>query len=332
MGKIKYLAKRIRNMSFDGLFGAVREVHEKTGKPKFVLFIDIVFCGLKYQAGYMDYKLYEMYNMNGRQRKTVITRGINNSIVKKYNDPEYRDLFEDKIKFNKNFSEFVGRDWVALEGENREAFYEFVAKHTEFMAKPTDLCCGAGIELVQSSEGTPDELYDRFIKNGQLLLEERLVQCDEIGRLHPDSINTIRVVTLLGKVVFAVLRIGNMHYHVDNFNHDGLCVPVDIETGYVKYKALKKTGELYEEHPVTGVKITGITIPRWDEVVKTCEGAAKKIPQVGYVGWDVCIRDNDVCLVEGNSFPGNDVYLLPAHRDKPEGLYPLFKKVIAESE
>lgn len=330
MGKIRYLAKRIRNMSFSGLFDTVGEIHEKTGKPKIILFFDIVFCGLKYQAGYMDYKLYEMYDMNGRQRKTVVTRGINNAIVKKYNSPEYRNRFEDKILFNKTFSEYMGRDWLEITGDNLEEFKDFLSVHDEYMAKPTDSCCGLGIELKKISDGTPEKLYEALVKNGQRLIEERLVQCDELNRLHPDSINTIRVVSLKGRVVFAVLRIGNKHFHVDNFNHEGLCVPVDISTGYVKYKALKKTGELYENHPVTGVKITGITIPRWNEVVEAVEGAAGKIPQVGYVGWDVCVRENDVCLIEGNSFPGNDVYLLPPHRDRKEGLYPLFKEVLGE--
>jgi len=328
MGKIKYLAKRICNMSFDGLFNAVSEVHEKTHKNKVGIFCDIVYCGLKYQAGYMDYKLFEMYNMNGRERKTVITRGINNSIIKKYNDPEAMKIFHDKTMFNEKFSEFLGRDWIKLTGDNFEEFKEFCGKHREFIAKPVGLQCGSGVELVTVEDKDLQEVYDKLIENGQILLEERVTQCKELTDLHPDSINTLRVVTLNGHVVVAFLRIGNKHFHVDNFNHEGLAAPVDIADGTIKFKALKKSGELYDKHPLTGVPIVGLTIPRWPEVVAFCERAAKVESRVGYVGWDVCVRDNDICFIEANEFPGHDIYGLPPHRDKNEGLLPVFTKAM----
>ena len=36
--------------------------------------------------GYMDYDLFEMYNLTPEQRDTYLTRGRNNDIVVKYND------------------------------------------------------------------------------------------------------------------------------------------------------------------------------------------------------------------------------------------------------
>ena len=70
-------------MSYKSCFETIDFVHKQNGKNKVFIFFDIVHCGLKYQAGYMDYKLFEMYKLNSKQRKTIITRGINNSIVKK---------------------------------------------------------------------------------------------------------------------------------------------------------------------------------------------------------------------------------------------------------
>ena len=45
------------------------------------------------------------------------------------------------------------------------------------------------------------------------------------------------------------------------------------------------------------------------------EKAARMIPQVGYVGWDVAFTPNGPCLVEGNNFPGTRH--LPAARPHP---------------
>ena len=93
MGNIGYLLKRIKGMNYKQMFDTIDFVHTKNNKSKISIFFDIIHCGLKYQAGYMDYKIFEMYNLNEEQRKTIITRGINNKIVKKYNNPEYTKYF-----------------------------------------------------------------------------------------------------------------------------------------------------------------------------------------------------------------------------------------------
>ena len=46
-------------------------------------------CAVKYGAGYMDYDLFEMYNLTPEQRDTYLTRGRNNALVVKYNDKAY---------------------------------------------------------------------------------------------------------------------------------------------------------------------------------------------------------------------------------------------------
>ena len=89
MRKLSYLIKRIFNMDYKRFFCTVNEVKQKTGKSKIFIFFDIVYCGLKYQAGYLDYLLFEMYKLNKNQRKTILTRGINNAYIKKYNNPNY---------------------------------------------------------------------------------------------------------------------------------------------------------------------------------------------------------------------------------------------------
>ena len=41
-------------MHFDKMFEKIDDIHKKTGKSKIYLFFDMINCGLKYQAGYMD--------------------------------------------------------------------------------------------------------------------------------------------------------------------------------------------------------------------------------------------------------------------------------------
>ena len=328
MKKIKYLIKRICNMNFNNFFNTLNDVRKKTGKNKVYIFFDMIICGFKYQAGYIDYNLFEMYNMNRYERSTVITRGINNEIIKKYNDPEYMKIFNDKVKFNERFNKYLKRDWLELTGNNKKEFAKFCEKHPKFVAKPTKESCGKGVEIIDSTDKKIYDLYNDLYNNKQILVEEIAVQCKKLSDLHPDSINTLRVVTLKGTVVTALLRIGNNHNNVDNFNHEGLCVPIDIEDGIIKYQAIDKKGNLYEKHPITKKEIVGFKVPKWNEVKKICEQAALEIPQVGYIGWDVCVTKDDICFIEANEFPGHDLYGLPPHRTNNIGLLPKFQEAM----
>ena len=331
MNKIKYLFKRIFEMDYSRMFKTINDVHKKTNKNRIVLFFDIIYCGIRYQAGYVDYALFEMYNLNGKQRKTIITRGINNSFIKKYNDKESMKMLHNKLEFNKKFYKYLKRDWLELTGNNLEEFKKFCKKNPIFVAKPADGSCGRDVIVVDTKDKDMKALYDELYSTQRVLVEEKVIQCDEIRKIHPSSINTLRVVTLKGKVAACYLRIGNNNNSVDNFNHEGLCVPVDIENGMIEYKAIDKKGNLYERHPITNVKIPGIKIPRWNEVKDFCCKAASEIKEVGYIGWDVCITKDDICFIEANEFPGHDVYQLPPHRKDGIGLLPQFEKILKEN-
>ena len=326
MKKLKYLIKRIVRMNYLEFFKTINLVHKKTKKSRIGIFIDIIYCGIKYQAGYVDYNLFEMYKMNQIERKTIITRGINNDYIKKYNNPKYMKYFNNKLEFNRLFDKYLNREWLELNGKNYKNFKNFCQKHETIIVKPISNSCGKGVELIETKGKTNKKLYQQLMDNQQILVEEVATQCKKLSDLHPDSINTVRVVTLLGNVVVAFLRIGNNNNNVDNFNHEGLVAPIDIETGKINYQALDKKKNLYKKHPLTNKAIVGLTIPKWDKVKELCETASIEVPEVGYVGWDVCIGSNNCFFIEGNEFPGHDLYQLPPHRDSNAGLLPIFKK------
>lgn len=332
MGKVKYLIKRIKNMSFKGMFNTIDLVHEKTNKNKIIIFFDIVWCGLKYQAGYVDYNLYEMYKMNKEERKTVITRGINNEIIKKYNNMEYAYKFEDKALFNKLFNKYLNREWIYLKDASIDDFKKYLKGKKEIIVKPLSLSCGKGVEKINLKKVDAKELYDRLIKNDQTLVEDVAIQNKVINDIYPKSVNTIRIVTLNKVVVAALLRIGNHDNVVDNFNHGGMVTTIDIETGIINYPAIDKIGNVYTKHPMTNKDIVGVKIPKWESVKKLCIEACDVVPEIGYVGWDVCLGEDKPFLIEGNDFPGHDLYQLPVHRSDNYGLLPRFEKAMKEGK
>ena len=330
MGKLKYLIARIAGMNYRQMFSKIDEVHEKSGKCKLFIFIDMVYCGLVYQAGYMDYWLFEMYNLNRAQRKTILTRGMNNAFIKRYNDPKYMPEIENKLKFAHNFADFLHRGWLDMTTATEAQLEEFVKKYPVFMVKPVDGMCGKGIEKINAAE-FDGNLYEHLQSFNPAILEECVVQHKDLMALHPCSVNTCRVITFTQgsttNVVAAYLRIGNGR-HVDNFNNGGMVVPIEEDTGVIIYPALDKHNNLYDVHPMTNVPIKGFQIPLWDEVLEIVKKAGQVVPQVGIVGWDVCVTDNGPLLIEGNDFPGHDIYQLPPHRTNGIGVLPKFQRAM----
>lgn len=332
MGKLGYLIKRVKNMNFDKMFQTIDLVNKKTNKSKISIFFDIINCGIKYQAGYVDYNLYEMYKMNKDERKTVVTRGINNEIIKKYNDMTYAYKFEDKALFNNLFNKYLNREWIYIKESSIEDLKKYLKGKKEVIVKPLSLSCGKGVEKIVVKDYNPEELYNHLMQTDQTLVEDVAIQNKVLSDLYPHSVNTLRIVTLNKVVVAALLRVGNKGNVVDNFNHDGMVTTIDIETGEIKYPAIDKVGNVYEVHPETNVKIIGIKIPMWNEVKKLCIEACDIVPELGYIGWDVCLGEEKPFLIEGNDFPGHDLYQLPVHRKDNYGLLPEFEKAMKEGK
>ena len=84
----------------------VARVAKKSGKSKVYIFFDMLYCGVRYGAGPLDYDLFEFYTLTRKQRKTYVTRGVNNALVKKFNDRSMWHVFDNKNEFNSIFAEW----------------------------------------------------------------------------------------------------------------------------------------------------------------------------------------------------------------------------------
>ena len=316
MSNILYILKRIKNMDKKAMIEKINLVHKKTNKSKIAIFLDMQKCARKYGAGYMDYDLFEMYNLTDKQRDTYLTRGRNNELVVKYCDLDYLHYFQNKDEFNLRFQNYLKRDWINVKKSENKDVIDFINKHPIFMAKPIDGGCGKGIEKIDSTKyDSIDSLYEYLnLEENNFELEEVIKQHNDVSKIYPDAINTVRIVTVVttvdGKsvltipkekrkdiqleshIICAYFRIGNGRKCVDNFNSGGMVAPVDEKTGIVSQFAIDKQKNVYETHPQTGELIKGFKFPFWEEALNLCMKAAKEIPEMGYVGWDVAFTQD----------------------------------------
>lgn len=337
MPKIQYVLRRIREMHYDKMFEAAKTVEARCKKNRLLVLADMVWCGFRYQAGYMDYLVFEFYLLNGAQRRTYITRGQSDRFVKLLNPRENWHILEDKVEFLKRFDGFHGRAWIDLRECDCDAFARFCHEYKKIVVKPLDGTCGKGIEFIEISDNSEIVgLYDMLKAGKQYLVEELIVQHPDISRIYPLSVNTLRLVTIrnhdMVHVVFSSMRIGN-GLRVDNLNSGGMAVIVDMDTGKISTPGADKAGKAFTVHPATNVELVGCTIPLYREAVDMVKRAAMQIPEMGYIAWDVAITETRPLIIEANHFPGHDIYQFQVHLGPDRmGLLPRFEAAVAGLE
>ncbi len=323
-----YLMRCIKNLDIKSMSETAGYIAKKEKKVKPVILIDMIRCGLKFKSGYNDYREFEFYSINDAKKATFLTRGLNNNIIRDYNDKSKMNVFDDKILFNELFKDFIGREWIDLRKATASDLEAMLKKYGAVIVKPADGICGKGIEKLTYTEAMDVEAeYKRFVENNQMLVENYLVQHSEMSRIYPNSVNTMRMFTFCkdgeSHLLQTIIKFGNNGV-VDNFHSGGMYAFAD-ENGVVVTPALDKEDFVYEKHPATGESILGFKIPMHKEAKELVERAALLVPSMGYVGWDVAISENGPVVIEGNAYPGI-FQPRPSFTESKEGVLPLYRK------
>ena len=334
MSRLSFFFKRLVRMDWKAMWKTTKILKERSGKSRLWLLCDMLRCALKYNAGYVDYKIAEMYRLTDEQKKTQITRGLSNTIVRRMNDKAYWYLFDDKATFNRLFKDEVNRDWIELSDElSLEDWKAFLDRNDDLICKPLEGSSGVGIERHTKEEWRGrEEAFLQELRDKKIgIVEERVIQHSKMAEMCPTSVNTIRIATLLGDkkqgIVYAFLRIGNGKV-MDNVDQGGMAARVDLESGKLLTVGADKQGNTYTEHPMTHTPIIGFQIPYFKEACDMCLKAAQKVPQMRFVAWDVAITEKGPVFIEGNSFPSHAVPQFAAHYPDGIGIMREFREFI----
>lgn len=330
--ELSYLIRVLGGTSFKKLNGVIDQVHEITGKSKASILFDILHCARKYGAGYYDYKIFAFYNLSEAQRATFVTRTVNRKVNVFFNDSNYTHIFNNKDEFNKTFAKYIRRRWLVIPESSKEEIEQFVQGKEEVFVKIRDGESSIGTERIKMADyPTFDAFYQHLMDGGFCMLEDIVDQHEDLNRLHPGSVNCMRIITLVDDdgvphCLCAVQKMGKGDSYVDCYC---LFAPVDFETGCILYPAHTgdtPLGTIYEEHPDTHIKLVGYRIPYAPEAIAMCLEAAKVVPQIRYVGWDVAITKDGPEFIEGNMYCAHDFWQLPPHTPDGIGMLPTIMK------
>lgn len=164
-----------------------------------------------------------------------------------------------------------------------------------------------GVEV--NADAFAQEVHNAYGKDGYLI-QPRLRPAPKLAAVCGQRTGTVRVLTILdegvAKIIRACWKIPGGVNSADNYWRDGnLLADVNVESGAVG-KPITGKGLTYRElddHPDTGTRITGMTIPNWQAIRQTALLGAEVMKDFGLVGWDMASNEDGPVIVEMNETP-----------------------------
>ncbi|MET3768147.1 D-alanine-D-alanine ligase-like ATP-grasp enzyme [Marisediminicola sp. UYEF4] len=302
--RIQYLIERARRLNPSQLLELAGQVKRVSRAPKLVIIADMLWCSVRYEMGFRDYVVWDIRLLTRQERGTWMTHPKAFRLNSTLNGPDSRAILGDKIRFHHDFADLTHREWIDASQATVAELAEFAARHPRIIAKPAHGEGGAGISIYEAAEIRDfTQWRAALITRDQTLLEQVIEQHEALAKLYPGSVNTVRMITYLDTsdklhVIASVLRIGNGDV-IDNFASGGMYAMLD-DDGVAQYPGVDKQSNVYETHPATGVQIAGFTVPSYHEIVDMVAEAARRLPTVPYVGWDVAVTADGPALIEAN--------------------------------
>lgn len=256
-----------------------------------------------------EYVSYHFWEKTVQERLEYVSDRLRKKVSELLNSEEGREILTNKYLAYQELEPLYGRKIRQMDADGGYTAFEQAFRENPVLIKKNNFqSLGKEIEKIEARENTDlIGIYERVAANGKLFILEDMIKAHpDLKKLNPDSVNTLRVVTLLDSdepvVLDSFLRIGRKGSFVDNGGVGGIFVHVDPSSGITDSHGIDERGLIYESHPDHQYSFSEIRLPLWEEALKTAKQAALTIPGARYVGWDiVCTEYERWIIVEGNA-------------------------------
>ncbi|WP_243074857.1 sugar-transfer associated ATP-grasp domain-containing protein [Microbacterium sp. SS28] len=301
--RLRYLAGRARRIDVGSVVVRAKEASHQHDKWTPAIVVDMLWQAGFRNVGFQDYIDYDFAILNAAERATYMTHPVSNQLSQKYDHPDFRGLFQDKIEFDRVFSEHLHREWMVVEAGNADAVRDFAQRLGTIVTKEPVGQAGTGVHRYHAAEIEDwDAFHEGLLARGELLIEEVIAQHADLAAVCPGTVNTTRVTAFFDGEKTHILAIAQKFGRgavSDQMTYGGFYTMLDDE-GRSRGKGYDSHENIHEYHPESGVKIADFRLPLMDEVVAFVDRVARVVPQVQYVGWDIVVTPTGPVLVEGN--------------------------------
>ena len=266
------------------------DVSKKYGGSFFLryrIFCDVLTSWLMHGAHPFEYFDYAFYAKSRLEKAQYITYRREKKIYKKPISAASMESLNRKADFNRTYSDFIKRDWISTYDSDEAQLRAFIERRKRIIAKPEYGVRGEGVRIVESPKQVED-LMELISGGAHFILEEIVENAGFLNRMNPSSLNTFRVVTVVGRdrrpeIVSIALKIGGKGSCVDNFHGGGMAYPVNVDTNIIDGAGFNGKRERSIFNKVTGELM------------------------LYYVGWDIAMTPGGFEVIEGNLSPGGDI-------------------------
>ena len=185
--------------------------------------------------------------------------------------------------------------------------YNICSTYNKIIIKPSvGSSGGKGIVFLEKDNfHTLSKILDNMC---DCVIQEVVEQHKTLSDLHPESLNTVRIMTILEDneliVLSSILRMGVGKSKVDNISSGGIACGID-EYGRLRDKAFNAKGVCFNSHPESG-NFNGVLVPNFEKCIEICKSTALRFARFSrLISWDFAINKNaEPILIEANLYGG----------------------------
>lgn len=288
-------------------------IKSEIGGSKILWEAKMLYCFLRYGAKPVDYWRFQFWRKSASECDKYLTSMRYSRIYKELKKRTDGGPISSKTREYNRFKDFIKREWVAIDSHTPDdEVLAFIAKHQIVIAKPNNGEQGHGVMKIKVEDQKKiNELLD-FKKNNVFVLEECLKNIEDLDRMNPTSLNTIRCYTMIDKegkdrIMEIILRAGAPGSHVDNWGSGGVAYYFDVETGICKGPGVDKKNKTHMLHPGSQFQVVGYKLPDYEKLLDYIHQLMNVDRTARFVGWDIALTPNGYDLVEMNCPGGHDL-------------------------
>ena len=297
---------------------------QDSSQKRIPVYFDLIRSFVKLGADFNDYCTFSFWNKTKEEKNSFITLRRNDQLRYGFSTPKVYDLLLDKAAFNERYCKWVKRGWISSTRSSIDEIEAFIDKYDSVIAKPLTDFGGHGVVKISKNDERRLAKIDsvkKYIGSGtQYIIEEVIENSENIKRLAPASLNTVRLVTVIDKnkslhIIASLLRMGNGKAVTDNYHDGGMACEIDLDTLTLKGVAKGMNCVTHAVHPFSNIRFDGYKVPEVKECLDILKEVAFTEPEARYVGWDFAItKEGRIELLEGNIPPGEDITQLNSKR------------------
>lgn len=177
--------------------------------------------------------------------------------------------------------------------------------HGEVIGKKAVMSWGGhGLDFIDFTSMSDQAFINWLLGSPDVIIQEVIQQHDSLNRLHADSVNSIRIMSLMldGEVhlLSSVLRMGRDGSRVDNASSRGLSCGIQSD-GMLREFAHDKTGARYSQHP-QGAVFKDVKVDGYEKCCDIVRSHASILSGASQLmSWDFAIgADGEPILIEVN--------------------------------